>query len=155
LPPEPVFFTDRDLGKVVPRILREHGLQVEQHSDHIADHRTSDHEWLKLIAGKGWIALSHDDNIRRDKVAVQTVMENKGRLFILRGSCIHPELAQMFLSALKPVRGILLRNREAFIGIVRRSVRSGGIVKAEAQLWLRRRHEITVSFARLSLGKIV
>lgn len=124
---------------MIPRILREHGLLVEQHSDHIADHRASDHEWLKFTADKGWIALSHDDNIRRDKEAVRTVMENEGRLFILRGACTHPELARMFLSALNPVLGILLRNREAFIGAVKRSVQSGGIVKAEAQLWLTHR----------------
>lgn len=32
--PAQVFFTDRDLGKKFPTILREGGLTVERHADH-------------------------------------------------------------------------------------------------------------------------
>jgi hypothetical protein len=46
--PEPVFFTDRDLGKKFPEILRGAGLKVERHADHFRQD-TPDAEWLQEI----------------------------------------------------------------------------------------------------------
>lgn len=55
----PVFFTDRDLGKKFPEILRAGGLTVERHADHF-QHDTPDEVWLREIGRKGWIAVTHD-----------------------------------------------------------------------------------------------
>lgn len=46
--PKPVFFTDRDLGKKFPEILRGAGLKVERHADHFRQD-TPDAEWLQEI----------------------------------------------------------------------------------------------------------
>lgn len=132
------FFTDRDLGKLVPRILRENDLVVEPYFDHFPERvKVPDNEWLALVAEKGWVALSHDDNIRRDREAVRTIMEHKGRLFILRGSVTSRELASLFLEAAESVLDILEKNlHQAFIANVRRSAHQGGIVQSGAHLML-------------------
>ena len=58
-PPELVFFTDRDLGRIVPNALRKAGVTVEAHDDHF-DPRTPDTDWLKEVGRREWIALSHN-----------------------------------------------------------------------------------------------
>jgi hypothetical protein len=52
-PPDATFFTDRDLGKTVPRILRENGLRVERYCDHFAEAAVADNEWLRFAASAG------------------------------------------------------------------------------------------------------
>jgi len=59
----PVFFTDRDLGKKFPQILRDAGLTVERHADHFAPD-TPDEQWLETIGRRNWIAITHDGRIR-------------------------------------------------------------------------------------------
>lgn len=136
--PDLTFFTDRDLGKLVPRLLRESGLAVERYFDHFPEAvKVPDNEWLAFVAEKGWVALSHDDNIRRDREAVRTLMEHKGRLFILRGSVTSRELASLFLEAFESVLDILEKNpHQAFIANVRRSAHQGGVVLCGAHLML-------------------
>lgn len=43
-----VFFTDRDLGKQFPEILRKAGIHVKSHGDHFADD-AKDEDWLKIV----------------------------------------------------------------------------------------------------------
>ncbi|HEX4953412.1 MAG TPA: hypothetical protein VF017_08470 [Thermoanaerobaculia bacterium] len=134
-PPDPVFFTDRDLGKQFPGILAESGLRVERYFDHFQSDRVADEDWLAFVAHKGWVAISHDDNIRRDPVAVATVLAHGGRLFIVRGELTTAQLAELFLSALPAVRSILGKHRlKAFIGVVRRRSTKGAAFHAEAKV---------------------
>ena len=135
--PEPTFFTDRDLGKTVPRILRENGLLVERYCDHFHEANVTDAEWLTFAAQRGWISLSHDRNIKRDPVAVRTIMERSGRLFIVRGALTAADLAGVVLGALKSIRNIIARQQnEAFIAIVRRGALQGGALHPEAHVHL-------------------
>lgn len=57
-PPEPVFFTDRDLGPTVAAMLRAGGMRIEAYHEHFALDNVPDTEWLRFIGGRGWIALS-------------------------------------------------------------------------------------------------
>ena len=52
-----VYFTDRDLGKRFPEILRSNGLTVERHADHFASD-TPDEVWLATIGERRWIGLT-------------------------------------------------------------------------------------------------
>ena len=58
-----IFFTDRDLGEIFPRVLRDAGLTVERHDDHF-DQNTTDDVWLREVGGRGWIAISRNFRIR-------------------------------------------------------------------------------------------
>lgn len=131
------FFTDRDLGKAVPRLLRESGLVVEEYFDHFEERmRVPDNEWLRYAAVREWISLSHDKNIRYDKEAIRTVMEHSGRLFILRGKIPSRELATIFIQAESTVVKVLAEGHRAFLASVHRTSHKGGIVKAVARITL-------------------
>jgi hypothetical protein len=131
------FFTDRDLGKTLPNLLREHGLTVERYFDHFEEgRRVPDNQWLRYAAERAWVALSHDNNIRLDAEAVRTVMEHSGRLFILRGKVTSRELAAIFLQAEHAVAEILVQHDRSFIANVRRTALKGGVVKATAEVML-------------------
>ncbi|MFL6233561.1 MAG: hypothetical protein ACJ76N_10545 [Thermoanaerobaculia bacterium] len=143
--PEPIFFTDRDLGKLVPRLLRESGLLVERYSDHFQESNVTDQEWLAFAARQRWIALSHDKNIRRDSIAVGTIMAERGHLFIIRGVLTGTEKAELVLGALRSIRRLIEEHQdEAFIGVIRRTVIKAGVVHSEAKIvltageWLKR-----------------
>ncbi|SON59138.1 Putative ribonuclease VapC45 [Mycobacterium simulans] len=41
----------------------------------------SDHEWIALTAERGWIGFHKDDNIRRNQLERQTVLDIGARLF--------------------------------------------------------------------------
>lgn len=137
-PPEPTFFTDRDLGKIFPRILLENRLLVERYADHFQEANVSDQEWIAFAARQGWVAISHDKNIKWDPVAVRAVMEKRGRLFILRAKQLTgPERAQLFLEARDEVKAVLLRQgSEAFIATIRRATSKGGLLKPVVRLSL-------------------
>ena len=131
------FFTDRDLGKTVPRLLRENGLTVEWYFDHFREGvRVADNEWLKYVSERRWVAISHDKNIRRDSEAIRTIMENSGRLFILRGKLPMSELASMFLQAEDSIADCLVDTKTPFIANIRRTVYRKGVLRAAAQVML-------------------
>ena len=48
-----IFFTDRDLGSLFPKILSDAGIHVEKHDAHFPDN-TPDDVWLPEVGGNGW-----------------------------------------------------------------------------------------------------
>jgi hypothetical protein len=121
-PLDPTFFTDRDLGKQFPSLLRENGLKVESYFDHYRSDIIPDPVWIEYAASAGFVALSRDNRIRSDSVAIRAVMENRGRLFIVRGTLSATERAAMFIEALKSVARILERQApHPFIANVKRN----------------------------------
>ena len=80
----PVFFTDRDLGKQFPGILRSAGLTVERHLDHFAPDE-ADEAWLKVIGERGWIALTHDARIRYKPNELAAVIRYQVALLVIIG----------------------------------------------------------------------
>ena len=90
-----VFFTDRDLGKQFPEILREAGLSVERHSDHFAPDRP-DEEWLEAVGREGWIAITHDARIRYKPNERAAVVRHRVALLVVVGKTPFPDLARSF-----------------------------------------------------------
>lgn len=134
-PPEITFFTDRDLGKGFPRILRESGLNVVRYADHFGELNVPDEEWIAFAARESFVAISHDRNIRSDPVATRSLMENGGRLFILRGKNLSGgEKAELFLKAMGGVLRVLEEQPGAFIAVVSRSTPRHGTERAEVRV---------------------
>ncbi len=67
-----VFFTDRNLGKQFPKILKDAGLYVEKHIDHFEDN-AKDEEWLAEIGRRRWYAVTHDRRIRYKPTEIEAV----------------------------------------------------------------------------------
>ena len=83
-PRELIFFTDRDLGRQFPALLRAAGVRLERHDDHFGPD-TPDEEWIGEIGQRGWIAVSRDARIRYSPLALSVLMEYGTQLFVLVG----------------------------------------------------------------------
>lgn len=94
-----VYFTDRDLGKRFPEILRSGGFTVARHADHFPP-ETPDEVWLTEIGKCGWIALTHDGRIRYKPNERDAVMGHGVALLVIVGSVPFAEVAHAFLTTL-------------------------------------------------------
>lgn len=136
-PHDLTFFTDRDLGKIFPRILKESGLSVERYADHFAEQNVPDEDWIAFAAQKHWVSISHDRNIRSDPVAIRSAMENGARLFIVRGKQLtSPEKAELFVGALNGIYRVLEEQCSSFLAGVRRHSVQGGVFRPDVMVYL-------------------
>jgi hypothetical protein len=114
-----VFFTDRDLGLQFPAILRDAGVHVERHADHFAPD-CPDHEWLRDVASRGWIAVTHDGRIRYKPNELAAVVQHNVALLVVIGDAPYSELARSFVVTLPRVLAFLAEHRPPIIGKVYR-----------------------------------
>lgn len=135
-----VYFTDRDLGKRFPEILRAAGLTVERHADHFT-HDASDETWLETVGKRGWIALTHDRRIRYKPNELGAVMQHGVALLVIVGKAPFPDLAQAFVNSLPVVEAFLNRHKAPFIAKVYRpspaEIAARGTVPGRVELWYR------------------
>lgn len=119
--PEPdwTFFTDRDLGNIVPNALRNAGYRVERHDDHFQPD-TEDREWLPIVAQKGWVALSHNKKMRSVSYERDAAMRSGLRLFFLIGKMPHPDHATNLIATMPKVLRFLNNNNPPFIAHIHR-----------------------------------
>lgn len=130
-PPEPIFFTDRNLGRQFPTALLTHGLIVESHDDHFGP-QTADEQWLSDVATRGWVVLTRDRRIRYNPIALSAAMHAGARVLILVGKNLtHARLAEVFIDALPRVRRLLMRQQEPFLGKIRRDAVEVWVTKSQ------------------------
>lgn len=120
---EYIFFTDRDLGKQFPDILKKAGIRVERHVDHFADD-ADDEEWLKEISKRGWYVLTHDQRIRYKPNEIAAVKNFKIGLFVIIGKAPFAELAQNFVLTYPKLIRFMRINSRPFIAKVYRPVKA-------------------------------
>jgi PIN like domain len=114
-----VYFSDRDLGKRFPEILRANGLTAERHADHFAPD-TPDEVWLAEVGKRGWIALTHDRRIRYKPNERDAVVRHGVALLVIVGKAPFAELASNFVATLPRIEDFLRRHRPPFIAKVYR-----------------------------------
>jgi PIN like domain len=114
-----VYFTDRDLGKRFPEILRASGLNVERHADHFSP-ETPDAVWLEEVGKRGWIALTHDQRIRYKPNERDAVMRHGVALLVVVGKAPFPDLARAFVATLPRIESFLAEHEPPFIAKVYR-----------------------------------
>lgn len=119
--PEPIFFTDRDLGKKFPAILREAGLCVEPYDEHFPSGTVPDEEWLRYVGERHWIAISHDRSQIITPPERDAAMRAGVKVFYVIGSAPYAELAISFLDAIDQVRKLIARHQDPFLAKVYRS----------------------------------
>jgi hypothetical protein len=128
-PRELIFFTDRDLGRRFPSILRAAGVRIEHHDDHFKP-ETLDEEWIGEIGRRGWIAVTRDARIRYSPLALSVLMDSGTQLLVLVGKLTTEEAAATFLKWRERITTIVLSEHGPFIAKIRRD----GI-----HMWLRRK----------------
>lgn len=124
-PPDHVFFTDRNLGKKVPAILRGAGLKVESHLDHFTEKdgtdSTPDEEWLPFVGRRGWILLTLDKRMNYRARQKDQIMMSGLRAFLFTGQATGERHAQNFLRSLPRIARFLARHEGPFIAKLRLS----------------------------------
>ena len=102
-----VFFTDRDLGKQFPALLRNAGISVEGHADHFLDD-AKDEDWIVEVGKRGWVVLTHDKRIRYKPNELAAVKAAGIAMFVLIGKAPHAVLAQNFINTINRIEAFLL-----------------------------------------------
>lgn len=135
-PPSPTYFTDRDLCRTVPRILREAGCSVEAHYEHFPEDQPSvaDEDWIRFASIRDWVCLTKDHYTKSDPPVLTAMFETNTRLIILRGKIKHAQLAELFLAVEAKVPAFLAKHNPPFIAAVRRNTSKSGLVP-ELQMW--------------------
>jgi hypothetical protein len=87
---------------------------VEAHGDHFADD-TPDEAWLREVAARDWVTLTHDAKIRYTSRIREVILEVGGRVIILRGKAPASVLAESFAISQTAVERFLRRHPGAFI----------------------------------------
>ena len=115
-----VFFTDRDLGKAFPDVLKASGIAVEPHHEHFR-HDTPDEEWIPSVARRGWVAITRDRHIRYKPNELKAVREAQLGLIVLVGKVPTGELARNFVLTADRIERFLARTDQPFIAKVFRA----------------------------------
>jgi hypothetical protein len=115
----PVFFTDRNLGKAFPAILRDAGLTVERHDDHFP-HDCPDETWLQEIGTRDWIAITQDARIRYKPNELAAVMAHRVALLVVIGKAKFPDLARNFVATQSRVLDFIEQHTPPYIAKVYR-----------------------------------
>jgi hypothetical protein len=99
-PPE--FFTDRNLGsEVVPSALEDCGLVVHRMADQYGDSlaEIDDISWIEEVTAAGWVILTKDKRIRRNRAEREAVLNCGARLFCLTsGRMTGEQMAERLVS---------------------------------------------------------
>lgn len=134
----PVFFTDRDLGKRFPEILRAAGLAVERHSDHFP-HDCPDEVWLEEIGKRGWIAITHDARIRYKPNELAAVMQHRLALLVVVGHAPYAQLAQAFVATRSHIEHFVEQHVPPYIAKVYRpsasDIAQNALSPGRIELW--------------------
>ena len=113
-PPDPVFFTDRDLGPSVAAALAVAGLRVEAYHSHFTPDDVPDREWLRFVGERGWIALSHNKNIRYQRDELDDLMIHGVKAFFIIGKGPHPAFAEAIVRNIHRIKRMIHKHREPF-----------------------------------------
>lgn len=117
-----VFFIDRSLGrKYVAEALRTAGATVVVHDDHFPQ-TTPDVDWLAEVGRRGWVVLSKDERIRRNRIEREALEAAHVRAFFLTQQDITgQEMANLFRDALPGMTNRTISQPAPFIFTISRS----------------------------------
>ncbi len=82
---------------------------MESHDDHFGP-TTRDEEWIPQVAKRGWVALTHDRQIRRRPNEVAAVEASALRLIVLVSKLPFPVLAAHVADARELIERFVARN---------------------------------------------
>ena len=125
------FFIDRALGKhAVASALRVAGARIELHDEHFAPD-ARDEDWLIEVGRRGWAVLTKDKRFHNRVLELTAIARSQARVFKLTAGTLQgPEMAAIFVKALKKMQRICISNPAPFIAIVTRNGRTAIILNA-------------------------
>ncbi len=79
-----------------------------------------DDEWIAKVASKGWVAITHDKNIRRRPNERDAVFQSRLALLVVVGGAPTAVLAENFIATLPAIERFLRKHPAPFIARVYR-----------------------------------
>jgi len=118
-PPEPfTWFVDRSLGRKIVDDLRGAGFNVEEHAAHFADD-APDVDWLGEAGRRGWVVLTKDKAVRRNRLELEAILASGVTCFSLgHGNLRAVQMAQAFVTACPRMERVLRRYDPPIIATV-------------------------------------
>lgn len=115
------FFADRNLGRYdFPAILHEAGIVVHTHDD-LFPQNARDVQWLPAVAARGWIVLSADRDILRDRFELASVMlSGAAMLCLMGGDAKTSDLARNFVNTFERITEFMAEHATPFVAKVYR-----------------------------------
>lgn len=114
----PVFFIDHCLGKTVAHALRAAGADVRVHTDFFSQDAL-DEVWIPDVAGRGWVILTKDKNIRRRHGEREAALLAEARIFTLSsGNLRGADMAARFVQHLDAITQTALALEPPFLVVV-------------------------------------
>jgi len=115
------FFIDRCLGnKLIVETLRSAGVNVEIHDDHFGKN-TQDVDWIPEIGKRGWVILTKDARIGKNKIERLAVADAGVIMFVLVSQNLSgADMANIFLKAIPEMEKFILKYIAPFIAKVDR-----------------------------------
>lgn len=135
--PDVTFFTDRDLGKRFPEILKSAGLTVERH-DELFPADCPDERWLQYVGDHHRVAITHNRRIRYVPNELAAVVRHEVALLVVVGKAPLAQLASNFVATAPKIFNFLPRHRPPFIAKIYRPTspgRSGKPSPGTISLW--------------------
>jgi hypothetical protein len=114
-----VYFTDRDLGKAFPEILRTAGLTVERHRD-LFPPEGSDEQWLEHCGRNARIGITHNERIRYTPNELAAVVQHRVAVLVVVGKVPLADLARSFVSTLPKIEEFVDAHEPPYIAKVYR-----------------------------------
>jgi predicted nuclease of predicted toxin-antitoxin system len=120
MPDRPTFFTDRNLGKLVPAALSAAGARVETHDENFSDDM-KDEDWIPIVANRNWVILTKDKRIRRRLRERQALFTSKARVFTLSsGNWCSADAAKVLTTHLEAMETLATALHPPFVVVVSR-----------------------------------
>jgi predicted nuclease of predicted toxin-antitoxin system len=118
------FFIDRCLGnKRIVEVLKQAGIHVEIHDDHFPKN-AQDVDWLPQVGERGWVILTKDSSISKNKLERIAVTNANIKMFILASQKLSGEdMANIFLLAIVKMQALVYKNQAPFIAKIYRDGR--------------------------------
>jgi hypothetical protein len=106
------------VGKGVVLALRGAGARVEAHDDHFAQNEP-DESWIPAVAGRGWVILTKDKNIRRRAGEREALVTASARIITLTsGNMSGAVMAALLVQHLADMEQLALSQPAPFVAIL-------------------------------------
>jgi hypothetical protein len=98
--------------------LRDAGARVEAHDDHFAQNEP-DESWIPNVAGRGWVILTKDKNIRRRAGEREALVAGQAKIITLTsGNMRGEEMATLFVRHIPEMEQLASTRAGPFVAIL-------------------------------------
>lgn len=106
-------------------------MRVEVHDDHFQPD-VPDEEWIALVGGMGWVALTKDKHLRYRTAEIQSVVRHNARIFVIRAkNSTGEEIADLLVKGRHQIARFTAKRSAPFVAAIYRQGKVREYLKGE------------------------